>query len=114
MWTRGLRLGVVLCSVIFTIGTALHGFVIIDLGVLERTMVLAGQSADQAAVNAPGFLTGFRVVGAIFVVGNALGLLALRGGNWLFWVVLGVNAGQAAGVVMVPFEMFEAAVDEYG
>jgi hypothetical protein len=114
MWTGRLRLGVALCSVIFMLGTALHGFVITDVSVLERTMVLAGQSPYQAAENAPGFLAGFRIVGAVFVAGNALGLLALRCGGWLFWVVLAVNAGQAAGVVLVPFEMFEAVVAEYG
>jgi hypothetical protein len=109
MWTGHLRLAVVLCSVVFTIGTALHGFVIIDAGVLARTMELAGSSADPG-----GFLTGFRVVGAVFVVANAVGLLALRAGTWLFWVVLAVNAGQAAGVVMVPPEMFDAVVQTYG
>jgi hypothetical protein len=110
MWTRRLQVVVVLCSFVFTLGTALHGFVIIDLAVLERTMVLAGADVSGA----PGFLTGFRIVGAVFVAGNALGLLALRGWPWLFWVVLAVNAGQAAGVVMVPFVMFEAVVAEYG
>ncbi|MET0235201.1 MAG: hypothetical protein ABW224_11225 [Kibdelosporangium sp.] len=110
MWTRRLRVLVVWCSVVFTVGTALHGFVIIDVGVIERMMTLAG--ADPA--EAPGFLAGFRMVGAVFVVGNALGLLALRGWPWLFWVVLAVNAGQAAGVVLVPWVMFEAVVAEYG
>jgi hypothetical protein len=110
MWTRRLQVAVVVCSVVFTLGTALHGFVIIDLAVQERTMLLAG--SDVAG--APAFLTGFRIVGAVFVLGNALGLLALRGWPWLFWVVLAVNAGQAAGVVMVPFVMFEAVVAEYG
>jgi hypothetical protein len=110
MWTRRLQVVVVVCSVVFTLGTALHGFVIIDLAVLERTMLLAG--SDVAG--APAFLAGFRIVAAVFVLGNALGLLALRGWPWLFWVVLAVNAGQAAGVVMVPFVMFEAVVAEYG
>ncbi|MCE7003999.1 hypothetical protein LWC34_14330 [Kibdelosporangium philippinense] len=59
-------------------------------------------------------MAGFRAVGAAFVVLNLLGLLALRAGNWLFWVVLAVNAAQAAGVRMVPFEMFEAAEEAYG
>ncbi|RSM71556.1 hypothetical protein DMH04_43240 [Kibdelosporangium aridum] len=109
MWTRSLRILVVVCSIVFTIGTALHGFVVIDEEVLARTMELAGASADPS-----GFLAGFRAVGAVFVVANALGLLALRAGNWLFWVVLAVNAGQAAGVGMVPFEMFQAASETYG
>jgi hypothetical protein len=110
MWTRNLQVVVVVCSLVFTLGTALHGFVIIDLAVLERTMELAGSDVAEA----PGFLTGFRIVGAVFVAGNALGLLALHGWPWLFWVVLAVNAGQAAGVVLVPFVMFEAVVAEYG
>ncbi|MCE7004001.1 hypothetical protein LWC34_14345 [Kibdelosporangium philippinense] len=41
MWTKNLRILVVACSIIFTAGTALHGFVVIDEEVLARTMELA-------------------------------------------------------------------------
>ncbi len=33
---------------------------------------------------------------------------------WLFWVVIGVNATQAAGLLMVPPEMFTAARERFG
>lgn len=105
-----------LCSILFTIGTALQAFWVVNRETLERMMVLAGQSDADATDAAPGFLTGFRLVGCLYLVGNALGILALRRQNlrWLFWVVLAVNVTQAAGVWMVPPEMFEAVVDEYG
>jgi hypothetical protein len=114
VWTRQLRILVAVCSAVFTIGTALQNFVIVDLALLEQTMRLAGQTADEAARNAPGFLTGFRLVGCVFIVGNAVGLLALRGWTWVFWVVLAVNVGQAAGVFMIRYEVFEASIDAYG
>lgn len=114
MGTRQLQVLVVVCSAVFTVGTALQNFVVVDLALLEHTMRLAGQSADEAARNAPGFLTGFRVVGCVFIVGNAVGLLAMRGWAWVFWVVLAVNVGQAAGVFMIRGEVFEASIDAYG
>ncbi|WP_158883209.1 hypothetical protein [Amycolatopsis anabasis] len=114
VWTRRLQLLTAVCSAIFTIGTALQAFVIVDREMLELTMRLAGQTAAEASANAPGFLAGFRAVGCVFLVGNALGLLAPRGWAWVFWVVLAVNLGQALGVVMIPFEVFRASVDSYG
>jgi hypothetical protein len=46
-------------------------------------MTLAGKSPAQAAADAPGFLRGFRLVGAAFVLGNALVLLSSRGYAWV-------------------------------
>ncbi|MFC6015585.1 hypothetical protein ACFP2T_05170 [Plantactinospora solaniradicis] len=114
VWTRRTQVFTFVCSVVFTIGTTVQTFVIVDLDTLEQMMRLAGVSAAEATDSAPGFLAGFRVVGALFIVGNALGMLALRGRTWVFWLVVVVNAGQAAGVFMVPTEMFEAAVDNFG
>ncbi|WP_231950495.1 hypothetical protein [Allokutzneria albata] len=105
---------VLACSIVFTIGTALQNFVIVNVDMLEHTMRLAGQTAEQAATNAPGFLTGFRIVGCVYIVGNAIGLFALSGRNWVFWVALVVNLTQAAGVLMIPFEVFRASLDLYG
>ena len=69
----------------------------------------------DATANAPGFVTGFRVVGRLYMLGNALGILALlqRTWTWLFWVVIGVNASQAVGVVIPP-EVFTATRDRFG
>ncbi|MBE1486397.1 hypothetical protein [Plantactinospora soyae] len=114
VWTRRTRIFTFVCSVIFTIGTAAQAFVIVNLDTLEQMMRLAGVSASEATDSAPGFLAGFRLVGTLFIIGNALGMLALRGRTWVFWLVVAVNAGQAAGVFMVPTEMFEAAVDRFG
>ncbi|MBB5953499.1 hypothetical protein FHS29_000069 [Saccharothrix tamanrassetensis] len=99
-------------SVVFTVGTAVHAFVVVDEQTLTRMMVLAGADPGQA----PGFLIGFRVVGCLYLVGNALGVLALRRrpSRWLFWVVLVVNGTQAAGVLLVPPEVFTAAQERFG
>jgi hypothetical protein len=64
---------------IFTIGTTLQNFVIVDLEMLEQTMQLAGNTPAEAEDSAPGFLLGFRIVGTLFIIGNALGMLALTG-----------------------------------
>ncbi|MGI5502539.1 hypothetical protein [Lentzea sp. CA-135723] len=99
-----------IASIVFTIGTALHAFVIINDQTLHRMFELAGAEPQ------PGFLTAFRAVGCVYVVGNAIGVLALtaKPRTWLFWVVLAVNATQAAGVGMVPPEMWTAVREEFG
>jgi hypothetical protein len=112
-----IRAVTVACSLVFVIGTVLQNVVVIDLTMMRRAMELAGAPAEDAS----GFMAGLRLVGWVFVVGNALGLFALSGRRWLFWVVLAVNAGQATGVVLAPFglgpippEVFEATVDVHG
>lgn len=103
-------------SVVFTVGTALQNFVIVNDETMQRMMVLAGTAPESAAEQAPGFVAGFRIVGCLYIVGNALGMLALRRrpSAWLFWVVLAVNVTQAAGVAVVPSEMFTAAQERFG
>ena len=113
-WTRPLQVLVTVCSVIFTIGTTIQNFAIVDLALMEDTMRLAGQTPAEASNNAPGFLLGFRIVGCVYIVGNALGMLAWRGYPWVFWVALIVNVTQAAGVVAIPTEFWDAAQDRYG
>lgn len=112
-WTGPLAVTTAVASMIFTLGTALHAFAVIDSGVIEEMMRRAG-GADPAGA-APGFTTGFRIVGSLYVVGNALGVLALRSrASWLFWVVLAVNATQGLGWVMIPPEMWTVTYDRYG
>ena len=113
-WTRPLQILTAVCSLIFTIGTALQNFVIVNEPMLVDTMQLAGLSPEDAAAQAPGFLTGFRLVGTVFIIGNALGMLALRGWTWVFWLAIVVNLAQAAGVVVIPGEVFQASLDRYG
>ncbi|WP_409186154.1 hypothetical protein F9C11_18710 [Amycolatopsis sp. VS8301801F10] len=52
--------------------------------------------------------------GCLYVVGNAAGLLALRGRTWTFWVVVAVNGRQAAGVFVIPPAVFDASVTLHG
>jgi hypothetical protein len=108
---------VAVCSVVFTIGTVLQNVVVIELAMVARAMELAGSPDGDAA----GFMAGLRAVGWVFVAGNALGVLAPFGWRWLYWLVLAVNVGQAAGVVLAPFgvgpipaEVFAATVDVHG
>jgi hypothetical protein len=105
-----LRWLTVVCSVVFTIGTAVHGFVIIDADLVGEMMRRVG-SADSA----DGFTLGFRLVGAVYVVGNALGILAYwRRPRWLFWVVLAVNATQGLGWMSIPSVMWTVVFERYG
>ncbi|MFC9433598.1 hypothetical protein [Nocardia sp. NPDC057030] len=111
-WTNVLLLLAGSASIVFTIGTALHAFVIVNRDTLTHMMILA--DADPAG--AEGFLVVFRLVGCVYLIGNAIGILALRRGpaTWLFWLVLAVNGTQAAGLKAVPPEMFTAARAEFG
>ncbi|MFB8275331.1 hypothetical protein [Nocardia colli] len=72
--------------------------------------------ADADPVGVEGFLTAFRLVGCVYLIGNAIGILALRRrpSPWLFWLIFAVNATQAVGLKAVPAEMFTAARDEFG
>lgn len=112
-WTRRLAIAVGLCSIVFTIGTALHNFAVVDAELIETMMRDAGRADPEG--DAPGFTTGFRIVGSIYIVGNAVGILAFwRQPAWLFWVVLVVNATQAMGWFLIPSEMWSAVEDRYG
>ena len=101
-----------IASVVFTVGTALHAFVIVNDHTLTRMMVLA--NADPAAADR--FLAIFRAVGCVYIAANALGALALRPEppRWLLPAVLVTNVTQAAGVFMVPPQMWQAAVEHFG
>ncbi|EWG11572.1 hypothetical protein [Cytobacillus firmus] len=111
--TRKLQITIVLCSIIFTIGTAIHNFVIINPTLIETMMQMAGV-ADPAG-EAIGFTFGFRIVGCIYIIGNALGILALYSrSRILWWVILAVNITQAAGPIMIPSSMWTAVTGVHG
>ena len=112
-WTWPLQLMTALCSVVFLVGTTLQNFVVVDVTLIETMMAEAG-GVDPAA-EAPGFTTGFRIVGCLYMLGNALGILAFRlRTRWLFWVVLAVNLTQGLGFVMIPSQMWTAVIERYG
>lgn len=112
--SRRLQVLAAVCSAVFAIGTALQTFVIIDDALVTRAMQLAG--APDAAAQAPGFVAVLRAVGLGYLVGNALGLLALTGRALAYALVLAVNVTQAAGVVagLVPPVVLQASIDLYG
>lgn len=115
-WTRRLQALTAVCSVLFTVGTAVQTFVIIDADLVMHAMLLAGTAPADAASAVPGFVAVLRAVGVAYIVGNAVGLLAFAGRTWVYVLVLVVNATQAAGVVagMVPPVVLQASLDEYG
>jgi len=111
--TRKLQITIVLCSIIFTIGTTIHNFVIINPPLIETMMQMAG-GADPAG-DASGFTFGFRIVGCIYIMGNALGILALNSrSRILWWIILVVNITQATGPIMIPSSMWTTVNDVYG
>ncbi|MGE7664715.1 hypothetical protein ACQKMN_03265 [Ureibacillus composti] len=111
--TRKLQLTIFICSIIFTIGTAIHNFVIINPSLIETMMQMAGV-ADPAG-EASGFTFGFRIVGCIYIIGNALGILALNSrSKILWWVILVINITQATGPIMIPSSMWTAVNNVYG
>ena len=112
--SRRLQVLTAVCSAVFAFGTALQTFVIIDDALVTHAMQLAG--APDAATQAPGFAAALRAVGVAYLVGNALGVLALTGRAWVCWLVLAVNVTQAAGVVagLVPPVVLQASIDLYG
>jgi len=111
--TRKLQLTIFICSIIFTIGTAIHNFVIINPPLIETMMQMAGV-ADPAG-EASGFTFGFRIVGCIYIIGNALGILALNSrSKILWWVILVINITQATGPIMIPSSMWTAVNNVYG
>jgi hypothetical protein len=115
-WSRRLQVLTVVCSIVFTIGTAVQAFVIIDDALVAHAMRLAGMPPEDAASGAPQLVTVLRATGVAYLVGNAVGLLALTGRTWVFVVVLVVNVTQAAGVVagLVPRVVLKASVDAHG
>jgi hypothetical protein len=96
------------CSLLFAVGTTLQNFVVIDAELVARAAALAGAPPSD------GFLTGLRLVGDLYLVGNLLGLLVLTGRRWVLWLLLAVNATQAAGVFAIPPSVWRATVDLYG
>jgi hypothetical protein len=101
------------CSVVFLLGTTLHNFAVVDTSLIETMMRRAG-AADPAG-EAPGFTFGFRIVGCVYMLGNALGVLAFRSSaTWLFWLVIAVNLTQSLGFLMIPSDMWTVAMGRYG
>lgn len=107
-----LQVLVAVCSVLLTVATALHTFAAFDHAVLQRGLVDPGLT--DAATASLVFIV-LRVAGVLFMVGNALGILALWSRpDWLFGTVLGVNVAQALVWVLVPGAVWTAAGDAYG
>ncbi|WP_248910536.1 hypothetical protein [Halocatena marina] len=98
---------------IFTVGTTLQNFVIINTSLIEKMMWMENV-ADPAGA-APSFTMWFRVVGCLYILGNSVGILALRSqSRLLWWTVFMVNITQAFGFVLIPSSMWSAVIATYG
>lgn len=115
VWTHRLQLSTFACSFVFAICTILQGWMVINPETVELSLRLAGRTAAEAAAEAPGLLTGCRMVAACYLVGNSLGMFALRGSAWSFWAALLVNLTQAGSPLgLIPAEIYRAALQSYG
>lgn len=111
--TRGLQVLVASCSLAFAAGSALHNFAVVDTALIETMMRMAG-GADPAG-EAPGFTTGFRVVGCVYIAANAASVLAFWSrSTLLWWLVLTVNFTQGLGYLLIPRQMWTVVFDRYG
>lgn len=111
--TRPLQVVTAVAAFLFAVGSAVHGFAVVDTSLIE-TMMRAAGAADPAA-EAPGFTTGFRIVGAGYVLANAVGVLTWWSrSRLLWWWILAVNATQGLGYLMIPAEMWPAIHERYG
>lgn len=68
--TRPLQVVVAACSALFAIGSAVHGYVIVDTDLIEAMMRAAG-TADPG-LEAPGFTTGFRLASDVLPLPTGL------------------------------------------
>ncbi len=101
------------CAVVFTIGTILNFFVMNNTLIIEEIMRREG--VTNPAEMASGFLEMFRIQGFIYILWNALGILAFRSRSLvLWWAVFGVNITQGMGFIMIPSSMWSVTFDMYG
>ncbi|MCF6473218.1 hypothetical protein FAF44_33265 [Nonomuraea sp. MG754425] len=114
-WTRRLRFCTFACSFVFAVCALLQGWLMVNEEIVELSFRLAGDEAAEASAAAPEFLTGFRVVAACQVLGNSLGMFALRGSPWSYWTALSVNLTQAGGLLgLIPAQLYRAALRAHG
>lgn len=104
-WTRPLQLIVAVGSVLTTIGTA------IVLGYVTPEQV-AANSPDLSAQQIDSFLIGYRIVGLIFLAANTVGILALWGRAWIFYLVLVLDLVQ--GIGFLTFDRAAAGLRDLG
>ncbi|GAA2209086.1 hypothetical protein GCM10009850_045440 [Nonomuraea monospora] len=111
LWSNRLQLCTFGCSFVFAICAILQGWLIIN----EETVRLSLHLAGRATVEASGFVAQLRVITAYYVLGNTLGMFALRGSNWAFWTTLLINLTQITGPLgLIPAQVHRAALELHG
>ncbi|GAA4919488.1 hypothetical protein HD597_006005 [Nonomuraea thailandensis] len=114
-WNHRLRVLTFACSFVFALCALLQGWLVINDETVEVALRLAGRTAAEASAEAPGFVAQFRAVLAYYAAGNSLGMLALRGAAWTFWVTLLINLTQITGPLgLIPAHVYRAAFHLHG
>ncbi|MFD1450081.1 hypothetical protein [Oceanobacillus sojae] len=76
-------------------------------------MEIAGVTNPTA--ESGGFVKWFRIIGCIYILGNILGIFAIRSKSIvLWWIILIVNFTQGLGFAMIPTSMWRVVLDSYG
>ncbi|MBE1490876.1 hypothetical protein [Plantactinospora soyae] len=105
VWTRRLQLFTAVASVLTTVGTA------IVLGYVTSETIQPAWP-DKSPADIDGFLLGWRAVGIIFLIANAVGILALWDRAWIFYFMLVLNVIQGIGFLTV--DRHEAGLRDLG
>ncbi|MEW9556515.1 hypothetical protein [Nonomuraea sp. NPDC050783] len=115
VWSPLLLRATFACSFVFAIAILGYGWTVTSPETTALALRLAGRSAAEAPAALPRLLAHLRAVIAILVAGNVLGMSALRGSTWSYWVALLVNLTQG-GVLssLVPGQVHQAVLQRYG
>ncbi|NJP96682.1 hypothetical protein HCN51_45890 [Nonomuraea sp. FMUSA5-5] len=115
IWSPRLLRTTFACSFVFALTTLVYGWLATSPETTALALRLAGKSAAEAPAALPELLTNLRAVIAIGVLGNVLGMFALRGTTWSYWAALLVNLTQASALPgLVPGQVHQAALQRYG
>jgi hypothetical protein len=100
-------------SIIFTIGTFVHNFFIINTSLIKIMMQNSNvQEIDMEAIK---FTNNFRMIGCIYIIGNSIGIVSFKILLKIFWwVILIINFTQGLGFIMIPKIFWEIVFKEYG
>jgi hypothetical protein len=100
-------------SIIFTIGTFIHNFFIINVSLIK--IMMQNSNIQEIDIEAIKFTNNFRIIGCIYIIGNSIGIVSFKIVLKIFWwVILIINFTQGLGFIMIPKIFWEIVFKEYG
>jgi hypothetical protein len=100
-------------SIIFTMGTFIHNFFIINVPMIKT--VMQNSNVQEVDIEAIKFTNNFRIIGCIYIIGNSIGIVSFKIVLKIFWwVILIINFTQGLGFIMIPKIFWEIVFKEYG